>query len=403
MMVRPIGAILILLLTATRATAAACTTAYNCSYNGACSPTGTCACDAGWKGAYCEQLDVLPIARNGSGVDTLHTSNKTSSWGGAALRDPATGMYHMWYSEMQRHCGIHRWLTNSVVRHATAPRATGPWTPREVVFPIFAHEPSVARAPNGAWVLYVTHFDGPAVDKPDGTCNCTTGDSKSGGCFGEPSCGKNESLYSYMSISEAGPSGPWSPLVSLAAVQQQAGIGPTVDMNLAPVILADGSVVAWNRWDIWKAGDWRNASSWTSKCAGCGYALAPTLNFGAGEDPFVWRDKGGHWHVLTHNGDRGMWNGTHGDCGRHFFSTTGDAGTWDAAPLDRGGCAYIRNATIGGTRYTFYRRERPHLIFGDGGPEAGAPPLALTTAVVDSPGYGRDASYTLLQPIRQRP
>lgn len=117
----------------------------------------------------------------------------------------------------------------------------------------------------------------------------------------------------------------------------------------------------------------------------------------------MWRDKGGHWHVLTHNGDRGEWNGTHGDCGRHFFSTTGDAGTWDAAPLDRGGCAYIRNATIGGTRYTFYRRERPHLIFGAGGPEAGAPPLALTTAVVDSPGYGRDASYTLLQPIRQRP
>jgi len=44
---------------------------------------------------------VLPIVQNGSGIDTL-TANKTSSWGGTALRDPATGLYHMWYSEIQR-------------------------------------------------------------------------------------------------------------------------------------------------------------------------------------------------------------------------------------------------------------------------------------------------------------
>ena len=48
-----------------------------------------------------------------------------------------------------------------------------------------------------------------------------------------------------------------------------------------------------------------------------------------------------------------------------------------------------------GARRTFYRRERPHLIFGDDG----FTPVALTTAVIDSPVYGVDRSYTLLQAV----
>ena len=38
-------------------------------------------------------------------------------------------------------------------------------------------------------------------------------------------------------------------------------------------------------------------------------------------------------------------NNSGGDCGRHYFSTNGDAGTWHVAPLppaDLGGCAFPR-------------------------------------------------------------
>ena len=85
------------------------------------------------------------------------------------------------------------------------------------------------------------------------------------------------------------------------------------------------------------------------------------------------------------------------------------AGTWHVAPLpkfDLGGCAFPRVDVpfADGKNYTFYRRERPHIVLGPDG----YTPVALTTAVIDSPlgpgvpgftGNQRDASYTLLQPI----
>ena len=58
-----------------------------------------------------------------------------------------------------------------------------------------------------------------------------------------------------------------------------------------------------------------------------------------------------------------------------------------------------------GVRRSFYRRERPHLIFD----ADGYTPRALVTGAIDAPlgpgmagyeGPQRDASYTLLQPTR---
>ena len=122
----------------------------------------------------------------------------------------------------------------------------------------------------------------------------------------------------------------------------------------------------------------------------------------------MWQDANGHYHILSHNGARGDPTPGPGDCGRHYFSQTGAAGTWRVAPFanasDLGGCAFPRVDVpfADGSRRSFYRRERPHLVLD------GATPVALTTAVIDSPvgpgmpgfeGPQRDASYTLLQPI----
>lgn len=95
-------------------------------------------------------------------------------------------------------------------------------------------------------------------------CNCTNGNSASGGgnCAGECGGGKNKTLFSYFTYSK-NPDGPWSPLQSLCAVQMGGDAGcvsgkintsrgnPHTDMNLAPVIKPDGSLKAWTRWDIW--------------------------------------------------------------------------------------------------------------------------------------------------------
>ena len=120
----------------------------------------------------------------------------------------------------------------------------------------------------------------------------------------------------------------------------------------------------------------------------------------------LWVDADGRYHMISHNGDRGQTyaQNASGDCGRHYFSTNGKAGIWRVAPLlpeaDLGGCAYPRTVAFDNAEpvssFTFYRRERPHLIFDCDG----VTPVALSTAVIDSPVYGCDRSYTLVQPIK---
>ena len=296
---------------------------------------------------------------------------------------------------------------------------------------LFSHEPIVARAPTGEFVVYLTHYPGDASDCP--ICNCTTGSSFSGeaGCGRECGGGKNKTLFSYFTSSQD-PDGlaphPWTELTSLCAVQMggnlncSGGGNPRIDMNLAPVIRKDGSMLAWTRWDIWECAQWNDAKSCKNTGQAPDFNSKPVPTPWEGEDPSIWVDKDGHYHMISHNGARGQDfrpSNTSGDCGRHYFSTDGAAGTWRVAPLpavDLGGCAFPRvdvpfadeGSTQATAKYTFYRRERPHVVLGPDG----FTPVALTTAVIDSPVcpgthwgpgddeiYG-DQSYTLLQPVR---
>jgi hypothetical protein len=184
--------------------------------------------------------------------------------------------------------GIHRWISNSIVVHAVS---DGPpdWNfeRKEQVVSLFSHEPIVARAPTGDFVLYFTAYDGAASD--EATCNCTDGSSHSGeqdGCEHEVGPGKHKSLYTYFT-SSATPYGPWSSPTSLAGAPIETN--PTVeppgahmDLNFSPVIAADGSLRAWTRSEIWTASDWKDASTYTNA------GQAPDFDNGGqweGEDP----------------------------------------------------------------------------------------------------------------------
>merc|ERR1740117_191221 len=90
---------------------------------------------------------------------------QVSSWGGSVLRHD-DGSWHMWAAEMAGGTGIKSWITNSQVVHAVADSPLGPWTRRDTVFPVFAHEPTVARAPTGEYVMYFTGT-GPAYGDDD--------------------------------------------------------------------------------------------------------------------------------------------------------------------------------------------------------------------------------------------
>ena len=99
--------------------------ALNCSYNGICADN-VCDCQTGWKGEFCHQFDLLP-ASNASGLNMLRAEPFLSSWGGSVIYDAASELYHMYYSEISRHCGIHRWVTNSVVNHAVSDGPASAW------------------------------------------------------------------------------------------------------------------------------------------------------------------------------------------------------------------------------------------------------------------------------------
>eukprot|EP01052_Picozoa_sp_SAG31_P043711 SAG31_NODE_7371_length_1707_cov_2.520522_1_plen_75_part_00 len=71
-------------------------------------------------------------------------------------------------------------MPNSQVVHAVSDSLSQPFRRKEVVFPAFAHEPTVARAPSGEFVMYFTGaaFGAAAwrAYQPFGQqiCNCST-------------------------------------------------------------------------------------------------------------------------------------------------------------------------------------------------------------------------------------
>lgn len=108
------------------------------------------------------------------------------------------------------------------------------------------------------------------------------------------------------------------------------------------------------------------------------------------EDPFIWRDKRGHFHMLTHSLEPEGGFGDGPKVGRHAYSRTLE-GPWT-----------FNNKTLAfstlveynyGTSVDFYRRERPQLFFSEDGEMT---PLYLTNGVQEG---GSGMSYTIIQPL----
>jgi hypothetical protein len=52
-----------------------------------------------------------------------------TSWGGNAILDPATGLYHIYVSAMANGCPLSSWTHNSRIDHGVAKLITGQCTP----------------------------------------------------------------------------------------------------------------------------------------------------------------------------------------------------------------------------------------------------------------------------------
>tara|TARA_B110000208_G_scaffold191913_1_gene260913 strand:+ start:2531 stop:4003 length:1473 start_codon:yes stop_codon:yes gene_type:complete len=359
-----------------------CVDEADCSYNGICSDAGTCVCHPQWMGKHCGQLHLVATGLD-AGLQSRDSLGRVSSWGGSVVRGD-DGVFHMWAAEMTNNTGILVWMSNSRVRHAVSRNGPlGPFLPADIAFGLWGHEPTVARAPSGEYVLFWTAHFGSEV--PCSGIPCEDGNNGNSvmdprkHCLNIHDCTNPTDLNSYMSYSQ-NPAGPWS----TPALVPKGDFG-SGDTNLAPIINEDGSLFGLGRpgW-IWRAPDWRNLSTYVVE------KIDATI---LGEDPFVYRD---HYnasvlHALSHAG--------HYDAkGGHVWSTDGGRSWNHHNDIDAYG-SLIKYTD--GSQRSLSRRERPHLVLDERGV-----PLALTNGVTDGwPCTYRvcpyDYCHTALQSLNQ--
>jgi hypothetical protein len=152
---------------------------------------GACLCDAGWRGAACSELSLLPAAPLAAATQTyFHPSNggasgggfTSNSWGISVARDDSGALWHGYMTEMMGNCSLSSWTTASHILHVTAPSPAGPWAVQGVALHKFAHNPQVLRAADGGWLLF--HIGAPVPASCEGPGEACPGGHHDPACNG---------------------------------------------------------------------------------------------------------------------------------------------------------------------------------------------------------------------------
>jgi hypothetical protein len=338
---------------------------------GVCSKAHQCVCDPGWRAVDCSELDLQPVDRN-TGYnhtnitlpDFYRDGAGNSSWGGHIIhdRDDPT-LFHLIISQIDRGCGLSGWRPFSTIIRAesrTGPR--GPYTFAQELFGTFHHNPTVTWSP--ADKLYLMHFIGLDWEPPT-TCR---------------SIKRNNTI----SVSTSPDLRVWSEPIELLVNVTNPAAWPL----WSPHHHTRQILLATEKNNIYTASSYKGPYSLRIEP---GFTeIDPSLR---SEDPFLWRDKRGHWHFLVHHmvdialGNKGP------RVGAHVF-----ARDW-RGPWHYNNITLAYNTTVeftDGSRVDYYRRERPKLFFSEDGEMT---PLYLVNGVQE---FGSKASYTLIQPIGRK-
>jgi len=257
-----------LLLAVPGMAAATCVGDLCCSLNGERQVDATCICDKPWSGPRCETMNFKPVAfPQGYGM----TPNLTT-WGGNIIFDGEK--YHMFVSAMTNHCPLSTWGKNSRIDHAVSSSATGPYHLVDVAVNTWAHNAAAVTLHDGSFAIF--HI-GNGAGAPDGGENCNSTEYK--GPILVP-----EAAGSTIHVSKS-LNGPWKPL-------QGNTLGDC--NNPAPWVHRNGTIFILCG-DAMKrseniAGPWRTVSTLS-------HTGGPSGNY---EDPFLYIDVKGHFHLLYH-------------------------------------------------------------------------------------------------------
>jgi len=361
--------------------ATVCSDDLGCSLNGVCGSDGVCQCDVPWSGTTCDLLDILPTLPD-SGYNG--TAVNTSSWGGSIVQDD-DGSWHMFVAEMSDNCGLGAWTTNSQVVHAVADGPLGPYVRSEVVVPLFAHNPTVRRV-NGTWLLYhIGLGDGetqPRMDCSGGYTPAADGPSQ----HGNP--------HYTMVRSASSLNGPWSPGGEMKIIHPDSFAKPSKQWTTNPAPWVQGSEV----WFPYRnpAGYWTDGGSSErmgmakgSSAMGPFHDLtpeAPIFPFDI-EDPYLWIDARGNFHMLTHKRDDSVPSPERGGSVGHMYSQ--DGVQWHASANSPVADVI---ALKDGTSATVKKIARPQLVIENGSP--------TYLSVGATASGGGDHTTTVVFPLR---
>lgn len=413
---------MLLLLLASARLVSVCQSDLGCSLNGVCS-NGACICDKPWYGARCHTLVLAPgqVGVGGIPLCAYHgdTINSTS-WGMSVLKAPEDGKYYAWVASMANGCPLVDWETNSEVVLAVSTSPLGPFEKIRTLVPPWAHNPQTIRAPDAArghvYALY-TLGDGKNYHGAPKSCappapgpprppappvtpnppwvvgNCTQSTPHGGawaGCI----------TANFTIFWSDTPNGTYAehtaqivdwPVHRTGRPWDYGAIG---NWNPAPIVHPNGTVFllvhpeqfgfkhgeAILRADTWR-GPYRlvaadTFASWRGSTANA-------------EDPFMWIDKRGHWHILYEGNPMP---------GAHAYSVDGIA--WSNISMANSGPsegAFNDSRPFvdaqGRLANVSYYTERPKLLFGPDGftpthVYGGAGPVAPSTS-----------SFTVVSPL----
>jgi hypothetical protein len=360
-----------------------CSTGEDCRLNGVCIGT-QCVCDTGWKGSNCGELDLRPADRN-SGYN--RTAEGISSWGSKIIHDPKEpNLFHLFLAEFTDGCGLDYWSPYSrIIRAESISGPAGPYVFATEVVGTFSHNPTVVFSKSDN--EYLLYYIGCPYEPNMATCTPP-----------QFSCGPGNFLNGESGISLQ--SSPdlieWSPVGQIfSGANSNAWDADVTNPSPLPLYSPENKtseILLVYRGCPYNCSGNELINIATASDVEGSYTRkqADPIFMASNEDPFVWKDKRGHFHMLLHSLELEGGFGDGPKVGRHAF-----ARAWDGAwTFDNETLAF--NTTVQytqGPEVDFFRRERPQLFFSEDGEMT---PLFLTTGVQER---NSPMSYSVIQPI----
>lgn len=294
---------------------AACSSDWDCSLGGICRSGGVCACDAWFTGASCDLLNLVAPTPEEFSSWGLQLPGY-STWGGHAALDPASGRWHGYFSLMCNHGPLDDWTTFSSIAHATALNVTGPYQFVELIDVPYATNAMYVPPPPGGGLHMVWRIGDASGDNPGIWSPCYVAPSASADA---DTSGTQRRQRSHSRVAFVPPSSPGGVEVNTTFVQTSPALaGPwtewgSVSVNLtgswasgtsnpAPLILSNGTTLLYHSAQTCPPG-WGLAPSCIGLARGATWqgpfteATALPITRPEGEDPFVFRDPRGNYHL----------------------------------------------------------------------------------------------------------